>query len=239
MTIEQAKKAAGEKAASLIEAGQIVGLGTGSTARYFIEALGERVSKGLSIKAVASSKASEELAKELGIPLQTLEEIPWIDVTVDGADEIDPEGRMIKGGGGAHVREKIVASLSHQMYVIVDETKLVAEIGQGKLPLEILPFGAEATRKKIEALGYRSSFRVDAKGEKCITDNGGYLLDLAFESPPEDPEKVEALLRSIPGLVDTGFFFGYASLLLIGYKNGLVEQRTLDAHPRRPHRANL
>lgn len=239
MPIERAKKAAAEQAASLIESGQIVGLGSGSTAHYFIESLGKRVKEGLAIETVASSTASANLAQQWGIPLKDIDQIPWIDLTVDGADEIDPLNRMIKGGGGAHVREKVLAAFSHQVVILVDETKLVDSVGTKKLPLEILKFGAEATRKKIEALSYQGDFRKDSNGRRLVTDNGNYLYDIAFSSPPKNPEEEEKKLSSLPGVIDTGFFFGYASFMLIGYKSGLVERRTLPLHPSAPHRRNL
>ena len=161
MTIEDAKKAAGQAAADLIKNDMIVGLGTGSTANYFIEALAFRVKQGLHLKAVVpSSKRSHDLAKRLALPVQDINDVPHIDITVDGADEIDPLKRMIKGGGGAHVREKILAANSHEMIVIVDETKRVSKVGVGKLPVEILFFGSPATRNNLEKMGYFGKWRI-------------------------------------------------------------------------------
>ncbi len=220
---EEAKQNVGKKAAELIENGMIVGLGTGSTANYFIDHLIERYKRGLHIKAVASSKASLERAAKGGIPIFDMNDIPHIDITVDGADEIDSKKRMIKGGGGAHVREKILASSSNEMIVIVDESKLVDRIGRGRLPVEIIFFGSPATKRKIEKLGYKSRWRIEQDGSIFVTENGNIILDIEFESPPLNPEHDHAQLIQIPGVVDTGFFFHLAGRVVIGYFDGRVE----------------
>lgn len=152
--LDVVKKAIGEKAADLIQEGMIVGLGTGSTAYWFIESLIERHKKGLNIQVVASSKKSLEQARKGKLPLIDIDSLSFLDITVDGADEIDPEKRMIKGGGGALLREKIVATMSREMVVIVDESKLVQKLGKQKLPLEILPFGHKGTLHHINQLGF-------------------------------------------------------------------------------------
>lgn len=224
MVLEKAKRAAGERAATLIENGMIVGIGTGSTVYYFIQALILKCRQGMKIKAAASSNQSAEIAKTGGIPLYDINELSHIDITVDGADEIDPKMRMIKGGGGAHVREKILAAASEEMIVIVDETKLVSELGHTKLPVEILPFGSSFTRKQIEHLGFSGKWRcsdsTSLNQELFVTDNGNFLFDIYFKTPPEIPEKVHEDLIQLPGVVDTGFFFNLARRVIVGKSDG-------------------
>jgi ribose 5-phosphate isomerase A len=225
MGIEEAKKAAGRKAAEFIQQGMIVGLGTGSTALFFIDALIERCRQGLKIEAVASSHASAERAKKGGVRLLDINAAPHIDITVDGADEIDPKKRMIKGGGGAHVREKILAAASHEMVVIVDETKLVPSLGRHKLPVEVLFYGSPSTRKKIERAGYTGQWRLSEDGNLFLTENGNLLFDIQFPAPLSSPERDHERLIQIPGVVDTGFFFGLAGRVVIGFFDGHVEIR--------------
>ena len=224
---ESAKKAAAKGAAKLIESKMIVGLGSGSTAAFFIEALAHRAqTENLQIKAaVASSRRSAELGERLGLPIQDLNDICRVDLTVDGADEIDPEKRLIKGRGGAHVREKILAAASSEMIVIADETKLVDRLGVGVLPVEIVGFGAPATRMKVEDLGYKCAWRQNPDGSLYLSDNGNLLLDLSFEAPLSHPEAVQEELIHLPGVVDTGFFFQLAGRILIGYPNCSFEVR--------------
>ena len=215
---EIGKQAAGAKAAELIESGMVIGLGTGSTASFFIKALIER--KDLRIKAVSSSKKSEEIARAGGIQVLDINDVSQIDITVDGADQIDSKMRMIKGGGGALTREKILASSSAVMVVIVDESKVTKALGTVKLPLEIIPFGSLMTKRRIEALGFSGSWRLknpsDFPQELFLTDNGNYIFDIFFDSPPKDPEKIHLDLVQIPGIVETGFFFNLASKVIVG-----------------------
>lgn len=226
MAIEDAKRCVGIAAADLVLNGMIVGLGTGSTAAFFIEALAHRIKSGLFLKAVvASSDASSHLANRLGMRICDLNDVSHIDLTVDGADEIDPLKRMIKGGGGAHVREKILASCSHELVVIVDETKLVPSIGRGKLPIEVLRFGSSLTRAKILNLGFSGTWRLSKEGSRFITENENYLFDIAFETPPPHPERLHEELIHLPGVVDTGFFFNMAGRVIVGYQNGRTEIR--------------
>jgi ribose 5-phosphate isomerase A len=222
---QEAKIAAGEKAAQWIENGMIVGLGSGSTAECFIKSLSKRVQKGLRIQAVSSSRASTDLAKKGGIEVLDINSVPRIDITVDGADEIDPKKRMIKGGGGAHVREKILASSSTEMVVIVDESKLVPSIGRGKLPIEILFYGSPATRTKIEEQGHTGKWRLNEDGTLYITENGNLLFDITFDSPPPSPEHIHEAICGIPGVIDTGFFFNLAGRVIVGYPDGKTEIR--------------
>lgn len=218
----EAKIAAGLKAVEFIKNGMIVGLGSGSTAECFIQAL---ISSGLKVQAVSSSRASAEIAKRGGIELLDINAAPRIDITVDGADEIDPLKRMIKGGGGAHVREKILASASNEMIVIVDNTKLVPSIGAKKLPIEIMFYGSPAIRAKIESLGYRGRWRLNPDDTLFISENGNLIYDLEFGSPPKAPEHLHEALINIPGVIDTGFFFNLAGPVIIGYPSGKTEIR--------------
>ncbi len=226
MSLLLVKQAVGEKAATLIKNGMIVGLGTGSTANCFIDSLILRCRREkLSIQAVASSHQSADRAAKGGIEILDINEAPRIDITVDGADEIDPLKRMIKGGGGAHVREKILAAASREMVVIVDESKLVPQIGVGKLPVEILYYGSPATRLKIENLGLKGMWRMTEEDSLFITENGNVLFDISFDSPPPFPEEIHEELLHIPGVIDTGFFFGLAGRVLVGYLDGRIEIR--------------
>ena len=191
----------------------------------FIQSLAKQVQAGLRIQAVASSRASTELAKQGGIEVLDINSVPRIDLTVDGADEIDRKKRMVKGGGGAHVREKILASSSGEMVVIVDESKLVDEIGTQKLPIEVIFYGAPSTRMKIEELGYTGKWRTNEDETFFITENGNLLFDLHFEQIPEAPEHLHEALINIPGVVDTGFFFNTAGRVVVGFDDGHSEVR--------------
>lgn len=216
---QEGKEAAALKAVECVKSGMIVGLGSGSTAECFILYLCD---KKLDIRAVASSRSSADLARRGGIEIVDINSVPRIDVTVDGADEVDPQKRMIKGGGGAHVREKILASSSNEMIVIVDETKLVPKVGQHKLPIEIVFYGSPATRTKIEQLGYRVKWRLNPDGTLFTTENGNLILDLLFVEPPDIPEELHLTLINIPGVVDTGFFFNLSDKVIIGRSDGTV-----------------
>lgn len=222
--MQTGKEAAGAFAATLVKDGMMVGLGTGSTAHYFIEHLAQRCRGGLKIKAAATSQASSKLAQEKGIPLLNMDQMTALDLTVDGADEVDPKKRLIKGAGGALLREKILASSSSQMVVVVDETKMVDRLGaKGKLPLEILPFAHAATLAKINKLGLEGKIRKKENGSLYITDNGNLIYDLFFTTPPSDAIKLEEQLISIPGVLETGFFFHLAHQIVIGFNDGHIE----------------
>jgi ribose 5-phosphate isomerase A len=223
MTQDLAKQRAAQRGAEFIEDGQIVGLGTGSTAVHFIDALIERCKKGLQIRVVPSSRHSADRAQRGGLEVLDINSAPRIDITVDGADEIDPKKRMIKGRGGAHVREKILAASSTEMVVIVDESKLVPRLGVGILPVEILFYGSPATRQKIEDLGFEGKWRMNPDGTLFVSENGNLLFDLSFGSPLTDPEREHAKLIQIPGVIDTGFFFGLAGRIIIGYWDGNIK----------------
>ncbi len=213
---EQAKKLVGEKAAEFVKDGMIVGLGTGSTAYYTINKLGEMVANGLNIKAIPTSKASEEQAIKVGIPLVTLDTHTVIDITIDGADEIDPDLNLIKGLGGALLREKIVACVSKQEIIIADERKIVKKLGtRSPLPVEIVPFGLEVCLSKLKPLCKDLALRM-RDSEPFITDNGNYILDLSFdENGIENAVELEAILNNIPGVVENGLFIGLATSAIV------------------------
>ncbi len=220
-----AKEAAGKEAVKFIQDGMIVGLGTGSTAAFFIQGLIDRVRHGLKIRAVSSSKHSANQAKEGGIDVVDIDDVDKIDITVDGADQIDAQNRMIKGGGGAHLREKIVASSSSEMIVIVDETKVVDQLGSFPLPLEVAKFGHKATQKKLENQGFNAALRKNESGDLYITDNENYIIDIHFNKPIDNPEKQDMILRNIPGILETGFFFNLATRVIIGNNQGKINIR--------------
>ncbi|BCW89797.1 Ribose-5-phosphate isomerase A [Alphaproteobacteria bacterium SO-S41] len=226
LTADDRKRAAALKALDFIADGQIVGLGTGSTAAHFVKALGERVKAGLKITGVATSTAAEALAIEAGITLVGIDEVPHIDITVDGADEADRSFRLIKGGGAAHLREKIVAAASRRMIAILDDSKLVDALGRFPLPVEIVPFACKTTLRHIAdaavAAGCGGNFIRLRGGEAhpVITDNGNAIADLDCQSIP-DPEALAAALSAIPGVVEHGLFLGLCSGLIIGTPSGV------------------
>ncbi len=222
MSIDAIKKAVGYKAAELIEDGMLIGLGTGSTAFFFIEKLIQRCQEGLRIHAIASSIQSLNQAKKGKIPLLDINAVTSLDLTIDGADEIDPQKRMIKGGGGALVREKIAAGISKEMIVIVDESKCVDKLGRCKLPVEVISFASHATLHRIEKLGYRGDFRRGEDNSLFVTDNGNHIIDIHFHEHRNNPEEDHEALMHIPGVVDTGFFFHLAGRVIIGFFDGQI-----------------
>lgn len=216
------KNSAGKAAAELIEDGMLLGLGTGSTASFFIEHLIERCRHGLKIQAIATSQKSWEQAKAGGIPLLDANAVTSLDLTVDGADEIDPQKRMIKGGGGALLREKILANMSREMIVIIDASKQVPHLGKHPLPVEITPFAHQATIAQIKQLGYRGEWRKNKKDQLFVTDNHNYIFDIFLDSPCY-PEEIDREISSIPGVITTGFFFNLAGRVIVGFPDGHVE----------------
>lgn len=220
-----AKKAAGEAAAGLVKEGMLVGLGTGSTAAFFIDALGKRCQEGLKISAVATSQASARQAQLAGIPLKDPADVVSLDVTVDGADEIDHHKNMIKGGGGALLREKMLAQASREMIVIIDETKLVNQLGGVAVPVEIIPFLYRSTLQRLDQLGYQGSLRRNRDNTLFITDNGNYIFDIMYKEPILDPVQQHEHLKRIQGVIETGFFFALAGRVVIGYEDGCVKVR--------------
>jgi len=222
MSNENEKELAGRSAAQLVRDGEIVGLGTGSTAYFAVIALGERVKAGLKITGIPTSIATGELAQKLGIPLTTLAQNPVIDIVIDGADEIDPHLNLIKGGGGAHLREKVIASASKKMIVIADSTKVVDYLGKFPLPVEIIDFGRPVVERKIAALGASIKQRTCKDGSPYITDNGNPILDCTF-GKIADPPALAATLSAIAGVVEHGLFINLAKLVLVGKGNSVVE----------------
>ncbi len=218
-----AKKAAGQAAAEMIKDGMLVGLGTGSTTAFFIEALGKRCHEGLKISAVATSKQSAWQAEQLEIPLEDFEAITKLDITVDGADEIDPQKNMIKGGGGALLREKLLATASQEMIVVIDEKKLVNHLGFHPLPVEIARFVYRNTLARLEAEGYQGVLRLYSDQEPFVTDNGNYIVDIHYPTPITDPKQEQQRLKNITGVLETGLFFNLAGRVVIGYEDGRVK----------------
>ena len=222
MSIDVIKSNIGAAAAALVESGMVVGLGTGSTAACFVKHLIERCRHGLKIHAIASSQAISSLAAQGGIPLLDPHQVSSLDLTIDGADEVDSLKQMIKGAGGALVREKILASMSREMVVIVDESKLVAQLGKAKLPVEVIPYGHLATLHHIQKLGLKAVLRKMANNTPLITDNGNYIYDIHFDAPRSHPEQDHEALIRLPGVVDTGFFFHLAGRIIIGFFDGQI-----------------
>lgn len=220
------KQKAAEMALESVQSGMRLGLGTGSTAAFFVKALGARVQQGLTVRCVATSAATEQLAQSCGITIEDLDDLLTLDLTVDGTDEIDPGFRLIKGGGGALLREKIVASASQQMIVIADQTKKVDMLGQFPLPIEIVSFAAQSTlvrvRIALSALGLEGPlvWRKTPDGKVYRTDNGNIIVDAKLERIP-DPERAEAILNSIPGIVECGLFLGIATDAFIASADGV------------------
>ncbi|BCJ90383.1 ribose-5-phosphate isomerase A [Terrihabitans soli] len=220
------KRAAAAAALELVRPGMKLGLGTGSTAAHFVELLGVKVKAGLNVVGVPTSEATRGLAKHAGIPLTTLEEAPELDLTVDGADEIDSRLRLIKGGGAALLREKIVANASKRMVVIADSGKKVAMLGAFPLPIEVIQFGLEATKravvKAIERAGCQGEIRLRLRpdGHGLVTDSGHFILDASLGRIP-DPEALADGLAAVPGVVEHGLFIGLASEAFIAGPSGV------------------
>jgi ribose 5-phosphate isomerase A len=224
MANDQEKEAAARASLRFIKDGHVVGLGTGSTAAYFIQLLGEQVKNGLRIRGIPSSDRSREQAAGLGIPLTTLDECQQIDVTVDGADEVDPQLRLIKGGGGALLREKIVASATRQLVIVADATKRVPVLGKFPLPVEVIKFAQALVTKKIEALSAKVILRRNADGNPYLTDENNYILDCHF-GQIRGADGLANKLSDMPGVVEHGLFIGMASLVLIANGSEITEFR--------------
>ncbi|MBN1915155.1 MAG: ribose-5-phosphate isomerase RpiA [Parachlamydiales bacterium] len=215
------KKSVAHYAASLVQDQQIIGLGSGTTATLFIHELGKRCQQGLRIKGVASSIAIEKEACQARIPLINLDDVDYIDATYDGVDAINPQKEMIKGRGGALLREKILAYASREYIIMIEEYKKVLQFDQICLPVEIVPFGKEHTLKRIEKLGYRSSWRVTGSQELFLTDNNNYMLDLVIDAVFSEQKNQELL--AVPGVVDTGFFSILPHKVIVGTRKGKIE----------------
>ncbi|HEY5213284.1 MAG TPA: ribose-5-phosphate isomerase RpiA [Acidobacteriaceae bacterium] len=222
MTQDEAKWAVARRAVEFVEEGMTVGLGTGTTATKFIHALGERVKQGLKIRCVASSDASHNLGLSLGMDVLSLQELPELDVYIDGADEVGPELALIKGGGGALLREKIVASAAKKFIVVVDSTKVVPVLGRFPLPVEVVKMALPLVEQKLEDLGLHPKLRRHADGSLYLTDENNYILDCAC-GQIADPEVTAAEIRGIVGVVEHGLFLGMASLALVAGDDGVTE----------------
>ncbi len=226
MDVEAQKRAAAARAVEFVRPGMRLGLGTGSTAKHFVDLLGERVRGGLDVITIPTSEATRAQAERLGIPLTTLDETPELDLTIDGADEIAPDLTLIKGGGGALLREKIVAAASAKMLVIADQSKWVAMLGRFPLPVEIAPFGAAATRRAVEdattAAGCPGAapIRKAANGHAFVTDGGHWLLDAQLQRIP-DPQILAARLSAVPGVMEHGLFIGLARTAIVAGPDGV------------------
>jgi ribose 5-phosphate isomerase A len=226
MDIEAQKRAASARALDFVRSGMRLGLGTGSTARHFVELLAERVRGGLAVIAVPTSEATRRDAERLGVPLTTLDETPELDLTVDGADEIAPDLTLIKGGGGALLREKIVASASARLVVIADESKWVPMLGRFPLPVEVVQFGLAATRRAVEAAAAAAGapgpalLRRTKDGHAFVTDQGHWILDVTLERIP-DPRALADQLDAVVGVVEHGLFIELAQTAVLAGSEGI------------------
>ena len=223
---EAGKRAAGRAAAEFVRDGMTVGLGTGSTVRFVLERLAERVrAEGIALRCVPTSVDTEQKSRALGLPLVALDEVERIDLTIDGADEIDARFDMIKGGGGALLREKVVAALSHREVIVVDRSKVVERLGvRFPLPVEVVPFARAVVARRIAALGASLTLR-QRGGGVVRTDNGNEILDCLFPGGIADAPELERRLDEFPGVVESGLFIGLAHVLVIGSDDGGVETR--------------
>lgn len=215
----ESKRLAGEKATEYIQDGMILGLGTGTTAYYMIKKIGELVQKGMRIQCVATSKNTEKLAKELHIPLLSIDEVERVDLAIDGVDEIDKQFNAIKGGGGALFREKIVASQAREVIWIMDESKLVDHIGRFPLPIEVLPYGYKQIIKKLNEYELNPIIRMD-KNQIFITDNGNYIIDLHIGSPMDIRDTYKKI-NGVTGILETGLFLNMCQRIIVGTNNGV------------------
>ncbi|BBL53334.1 ribose-5-phosphate isomerase A [Bartonella quintana] len=227
MNVQQLKKRAAAKALEFVQDDMRLGIGTGSTANEFIRLLGERVADGLRVTGVATSQYSEQLCRKFGVPVTALEQMPELDLDIDGADEIGPEMTLIKGGGGALWREKIVAAASRAMLVIADETKVVKTLGAFALPIEVNPFGMPATRRLIEKvaddLGLSGEIILRMNGENPFKTDGGHFIFDAFWGCILQPRLLSEALLAIPGVVEHGLFWGLASRAIVAMADGQIK----------------
>jgi ribose 5-phosphate isomerase A len=227
------KREAAAKALELVKPGMRLGLGTGSTAAHLVDLLGQRVAQGLEVRCVPTSERTRAQAQSLGIPLADFDDLPELDLTIDGTDECDPHLRLIKGGGGALLREKIVATASHRMVVITDASKAVANLGKFPLPVEVNRFGIEATRRLILREAARAgcegplSLRGADRGAPFVTDGGHHIVDCAFGTIPA-PEDLAARLVAIPGVVEHGLFIGIARAVISAGADGIAVYGSLE-----------
>lgn len=227
-----------ESAADLVSDHSIIGLGSGRTASDFIRALGQRVAQGLSVQGVPTSTFTASLARQVGIPLIGIDQIDHLDAAFDGADAVDPRLDLIKGLGGALLREKVVASMASRFIILISEKKLTPQLGTGYcriLPIEVVPFALPLVHRRIARLGFSSTNRSNPDGTPFVTDNGNAILDCDISAGLADPRSLDRTLRLIPGVVETGLFLGMAHLILVEQSSGSIArlQRT-DHDPTSP-----
>jgi ribose 5-phosphate isomerase A len=223
LTQDEIKQLVAKQAAQLVQNNMTVGIGSGSTIYYLIHELGKQVKKGLFFRAIPTSKKTAALAAAENIPLAELNAVDYIDLTIDGADEIDASLQLIKGGGGALLQEKMVAAASRELLILADYTKLVQHLGKFPLPLEVIPFGWKQVQKALrETYQIEAVLRMQENGQPFISDHGHYILDCPFEQI-ENPDILSYDLNAIPGVVDNGLFINMADLALIGYPDGKTE----------------
>ncbi|KHF39420.1 ribose 5-phosphate isomerase [Halalkalibacter okhensis] len=218
--VELRKKRAGEKAVEWIEDGMTIGLGSGSTVYWTIKKLGELVNKGMKIKGVPSSIRTEGWANQFGVPLTDFQQGTELDLAIDGADEVDPSFHLIKGGGGSLVREKIVNAASKNLIIVVDESKVVSNLGEFGVPIEVVPFGWEVTERRISQMGCRSIQLRKSENEIYVSNNGNYILDCHF-GYIENAMNLHAQLKQVVGVVETGLFIGMTDHVIVGKDNGV------------------
>lgn len=228
MDISELKRLARERAVDYVCRGMTIGLRIGSTVVYALHKLAERVQAGLKVRCIPTSRETEELARELRIPLAEFSEVDYLDLTIDGADEVDPHCNLIKGGGGALLREKIVASISREVIIVVDETKLVKQLGAFSLPVEVAPFGWQVTLRRLEQRGCQAVLR-EQDGEAFLTDNGNYIVECQF-GRIADPTELGQEIALIPGVVECGLFIGLADRVIVGRHDGTVEEISCRNH---------
>lgn len=229
VTSTNPKEIAGRRAAELVRDGMTLGLGTGSTVWFTLARLAERIAEeGLAVRGVPTSLDTERKAAELGIPLATLAEVASIDLTIDGADEVDGAFRLVKGGGGALLREKVVASISRAEAIVVGPDKLVERLADAfPLPVEVVPFARPVVERALCALGFEPRLRRAKDGGDYRTDNGNEVLDARYPGGLPDPDAMQAQLAAIPGVVESGLFIGMCQTLVIGHPDGRAEVREL------------
>ncbi|PGE94856.1 ribose 5-phosphate isomerase A [Bacillus pseudomycoides] len=214
------KRLAGEYAADFVKDGMKIGLGTGSTVYWTIQKLGQLISEGLTIQAVPTSIETQKLAMQLSIPLIPLSDVDYLDLTIDGADEINPNLHLIKGGGGALLREKIVATSSQKLIIIADESKLVKDLGTFPLPIEIVPFAWEQTAKRIQSFGCQTILRTQ-NNQSFITDNGNMILDCVFPNQITNPIETHQQVKIVTGVIETGLFINMVNKAIIATEKGI------------------
>jgi ribose 5-phosphate isomerase A len=219
--LERMKQLACQRAAQEVQDGMVLGLGTGSTVYYFIQEVGRMVHEGLRITGVPTSIRTAELATQLAIPLTTLDDHPRLDLAVDGADEVDDALNLVKGAGGALLREKIIAASAARFLVVVDDSKVVHQLGERyPLPVEVVPFGVMPATRALEGLGAQVTLRRGADGQTWVSDNGNYILDCHF-GPIADPMALQQQLLAIPAVIDSGLFIGMTDTVFIGQAEGV------------------